>query len=119
MTTGPSEATQAYVVPGTIQAHDDGTTTVEAVSTPTQVRRPWKATIRTAFQTGLAFATLVPFVVTGVYTDADATPAIIGQVVVVAGTITRVMALPQVEKFLQDWVPWLAAAPAAISSKEG
>lgn len=77
----------------------------------TQVKRPIRATIRTVFQTVIAFATLVPFLVTGVYGNGGDIPAVVAQVVIVAGAITRVMALRQVEEFLQRFVPWLAADP--------
>jgi hypothetical protein len=80
---------------------------------PTQVRRPWRATVRTAFQGAVAIASLTPFVVTGIYGDAtdpaDYAPAV-AQVLAVSGAVTRVMALPQVEDFLRRFVPFLAAA---------
>lgn len=79
--------------------------------TPTQVRRPWRSTIRTTFQLVLALATLLPFIAAGVYVDAEAAPVAVGQVLAIAATITRVMAIPQVEAFLRQWMPWLAAAP--------
>lgn len=79
------------------------------MTTPTQVKRPWRATVRTVFQFVLALATLIPFIAGGVYHDADAAPAVVGQVLTAAAVFTRVMALPQVEDFLQSWFPWLAA----------
>lgn len=84
------------------------------MATPTQVKRPWRATVRTVFQFVLALATLLPFILTGVYSDADAAPAAVGQVLAVAATVTRVMALPQVEDFLQSWFPWLAAEDSEV-----
>lgn len=86
--------------------------TLPVLTQPTQVRRPWRSTIRTVFQGLVALASLVPFLITGVYNgDADY-PAVVVQVLAVSGTITRVMALPQVEDFLRRFAPWLAAAPA-------
>lgn len=79
---------------------------------PTQVRRPWRSTFRTVFQLVIALATLAPFVAGGIYDDVDQAPIIVTQVLTVAATITRVMAVPQVEAFLRRWAPWLAAAPA-------
>lgn len=79
---------------------------------PTQVRRPWRSTIRTVFQLVVALATLLPFVAAGVYQDPDTVPAAVAQVLAAAAAITRVMALPQVEAFLRRFAPWLAAAPA-------
>lgn len=120
-TAGPSEMATGYMTGDArvVGEKVTGAPLVEAdvVTLPTQVRRPWRATLRSLFQMALALATLIPFVVAGIYQDGDATPAVVAQVVVVAGIVTRVMALPQVEKFLQDWAPFLAAAPSAIPSK--
>lgn len=85
-----------------------GDTVLVAVE-PTQVRKPWRATARTVFQAALAIATLVPFVAAGVY-DTDNAPVIVTQVVVAAGTFSRVMALPQVNDFLARFLPFLSAA---------
>lgn len=86
-------------------------------TTPTQVKRPWRATVRTVFQFVVALASLLPFVVAGVYTDADAAPAVIGQVLAVAAAVTRVMAVPQVEDFLRRFAPFLAAEPPVHSAR--
>lgn len=79
--------------------------------TPTQVRRPWRTVARSIFQALVAIATLVPFVVSGIYEGEGDYPAAIAQVLVVSGAITRVMALPQVEAFLRQFLPFLSAAP--------
>lgn len=79
--------------------------------TPTQVRRPWRATVRTVFQALVALATLLPFIVSGVYQDSTAYPAVVVQVLAVSGALSRVMALPQVEAFLRLFLPFLSAAP--------
>lgn len=83
--------------------------------TPTQVRRPWRSTVRTAFQALIALATLAPLIVGGVYTSSASYPAVVVQVLAVAAAITRVMALPGVETFLRRFAPFLAAAPAPKS----
>ena len=67
---------------------------------PTQVEHPWKATARTVLQVLVALASLIPLVVAGVYQDANAIPAAVTQVLVVATAVTRVMAIPQVNDFL-------------------
>lgn len=84
---------------------------VRAVSTPTQMRRPWRSTARTVFQTLVALAALLPFIAAGVYDDPDSYPYAVGQVLAVAATVTRVMSLPKVEQFLRRFLPFLAAAP--------
>jgi hypothetical protein len=81
-----------------------------AVVVPTQMRRPWRATARTLFAAALALATLLPVIASGIYEDADAYPAVVAQVLAVAGIITRVMAMPGVETFLQSYLPFLSAA---------
>lgn len=86
--------------------------------TPTQVRRPWRSTARTIFQALVALATLLPFVLAGVYSSAADYPAVVVQLLAAAGVVTRVMALPQVEQFLRTFLPFLAAAPDPAKSTD-
>lgn len=74
--------------------------------TPTQVARPWRATVRTVFQGVVALAAILPVVLAGLPLGPAAAGAL-----AIAGTITRIMAIPQVEEFLQKFVPFLAAKP--------
>ena len=78
---------------------------------PTQVKRPWRATVRSIFQFAIGLASLLPLIATGVYTDLDQAPVVVGQVLAVSAAITRIMAIPQVEAFLREHglVSWLAA----------
>lgn len=73
---------------------------------PTQSRHPWRATARTIFQVGLALASLLPTIAIANGVD---TRAGVAQVLVVCALITRVMAMPAVNDFLRDFLPWLAA----------
>lgn len=76
---------------------------------PTQTRYPWRATTRTAFAVLVALATLIPLVV------ADAPMgALGGQLVVVAGVITRILAMPAVNDFITRYAGWLAPAPPKV-----
>lgn len=77
---------------------------------PTQTAHPWRATGRTIFAGSVAFLTLLPVVATTA--QIDTVPAV-AQVLVVTGAVTRVLALPGVEAFLETYLPWLAAKPAA------
>lgn len=78
----------------------------ELTNTPTQVKRPWRATFRTLVQGSIALATLLPYVLS----NADLNPTgKVAQVLAVLTVVTRVMADPKVEAFLQKYVPWLAA----------
>lgn len=81
------------------------------MSTPTQVRRPWRATARTVFAGIVAFAALLPFIVEASGLEPEVYPWL-GGILAVAAAVTRIMALPQVEAFLTRFVPWLAADPA-------
>ena len=72
---------------------------------PTQVRHPWRTTFRTGFQVVVAAASLLPLLLAGV----EISPGgMLAQVLAVAVGITRVMAMPEVSKFLERFVPWLA-----------
>jgi hypothetical protein len=82
-----------------------------AAAPATQVRRPWRSTVRTLFQLAVGLAPMLPLIVGASGLDETA-PAVAGALAI-SGAVTRVMALPQVEQFLQRFLPWLAAAPAA------
>lgn len=75
---------------------------------PTQSRHPWRATVRTVVQVGLALASLIPVV--AVAGGVDTTVGVV-QVVAVCAAVTRIMAMPVVNDFLRDFAPWLAAEP--------
>lgn len=77
---------------------------------PTQVKRPWRATFRTVFQGVVAAAAILPLVLS----TAGIPPVGIAAVIItVAGALTRIMALPAVEEFLEHYIPILAAKPKA------
>lgn len=76
----------------------------------TQVKRPWRTTVRSTFQLLVALAVILPFVVEATGLEPEVYPWLAG-VLGVAAAVTRVMALPQVEAFLRRFAPWLAAEP--------
>lgn len=75
---------------------------------PTQTRHPWRAVARTVFAAVVALASLLPYIAAEAHIDA--VPAV-GQVLAVAGAITRILAIPGVDKWLRDYLPFLAAEP--------
>lgn len=77
---------------------------------PTQLRHPTRTMIRTSFQTIVGLAALLPVLVTQTGMNADQFPWLLTALAVAAG-ITRVMANPTVEAFLQRSFPWLATRP--------
>jgi hypothetical protein len=82
--------------------------TQPTAAAPTQTRHPWRATARTVFAAAVAALTLVPTV--AVTAGIDTVPAV-AQAIAVTGAVTRVLALPGVERFLSTHLPWLAADP--------
>ncbi|MBQ1011811.1 hypothetical protein KBX53_12815 [Micromonospora sp. M51] len=83
---------------------------------PTQTRYPWRATLRTVAAAGLGALSLLP--VAAATAGVDTLPAV-AQAIVVAGAITRVLALPGVDAWLRQYVPWLAAAPNLLPQNRG
>ncbi|OIH81972.1 hypothetical protein BLJ79_21680 [Arthrobacter sp. UCD-GKA] len=81
------------------------------IALTTQSAHPWRAVIRTLLAAVIALAAMAPLIYSAI-TQADpegATGAAAGALAI-AGAITRVLALPVVETFLQRFVPWLAAS---------
>lgn len=71
---------------------------------PTQVEYPWRATVRTVFQAFVGFCALLPLI----FADVNPVGAV-GIALAVAGFVTRVMAIPAVNVWLETYLPWLAA----------
>jgi len=85
------------------------------VISPTQVRRPWRATLRTVFAGLVALATLAPEIFAGATLhDPSTATGLAAQALAVAGAVTRVLAIPGVEAFLREFAPFLAADPTAV-----
>lgn len=80
----------------------------------TIVSRPRRRTIRSAFQAFVAFAGIAPLIYTAATNDSpEAATGLVAVGIAVCAGVTRVMGLPAVEGFLQQWVPILAANPPA------
>lgn len=81
---------------------------------PTQVRRPWRATVRTVFQALVSLAALAPLLAVAVEEatgyDLDGIPFVVA-VLAFSAAVTRVMAIPAVERFLRRFIPFLATEP--------
>lgn len=78
------------------------------VPAPTQTKHPWRATVRTVVAGIVAAIPLLPFLVD--YLGIGAVPWVAATLVVL-GTVTRVLAVPAVNAWLTEYVPFLAAAP--------
>ena len=76
-----------------------------------------RRTIRTVLQGVLAFAVLAPLIVQQLGLDTDKLPWLAGALAVLAA-ITKVMNLPQVEQFLQRYLPGIASGVAVDGRHE-
>lgn len=75
----------------------------------TQTEYPWHAVVRTLFQAVVGFAAMWGVIVEALGVD-ETLPWVVASLAV-TGAITRVMAIPAVNTWLERFVPWLAAAP--------
>lgn len=75
---------------------------------PTQTRRPWRATLRTAAATAVAGLPLLPILARSLGID---TIPIVAAVLAGTAGITRFLADPRTEQFLRTHLPSLAADP--------
>ena len=75
---------------------------------PTQIRHPWRATLRTVIAAAVAGLTLLPEIASEAHIGT--VPTVV-QVVAASAAITRILAIPSVNTWLTTYAPWLAAAP--------
>lgn len=87
-----------------------GRHSIAAQSTSTQVRYPWRAAVRTALAAGLAALIAFPDIVR--LLRIEHLPGVAVTMAIAMG-VTRVMALPKVETWLDRFAPWLASEPPA------
>lgn len=78
---------------------------------------PWRATVRTVVQVVVALAALAPLVFAQAGVSAAEASGWAAVVLGVCATVTRVMAMPEVEGFLRVWLPWLAAHGPEVDAK--
>ena len=78
----------------------------------TQSKYPWRAVTRTVFAVVVSVAAMAPLVYqAATQHDPAAAGGWAGVSLGIAAAITRVLAAPAVNVFLQRFVPWLAADP--------
>lgn len=81
----------------------------------TQVRHPWRATARTVVQAALALSVAAPAIyAAATQHDPAAATGLAAGALAVTGAFARVMALPAVEEFIHDYIPFLAASPGDV-----
>lgn len=84
----------------------------------TATEYPWQAVIRTVFEALVGLAAMAPLIYSAA-TQGEPGQAVgwVGVALAISGAITRVMALPGVEAWLQRFLPFLAAAPGDMARK--
>ena len=81
----------------------------KALVPATQVRKPWRATVRTIFQAVVSAAAVAePVYEAATHQDAAAAGGYAALGLAIAAGITRVMTLPAVNQFLARFLPFLA-----------
>lgn len=74
---------------------------------PSQVRHPWRATVRTAFALIVALAASWGLIVEAAGIDTGI--PFIATSLTIAAAVTRIMALPAVDDLITRFLPFLAA----------
>jgi len=77
-------------------------------TTVTQTAHPWRATVRTVFAALVGALLVLPIVVSQL--GVGGVPWVASAVAVI-GAITRVLAMPAVNEWITEYVPWLAPTP--------
>lgn len=85
---------------------------------PTQVKRPWRATARTAFQGLVGAASMAaPVYEAATHQDAAAATGYAATGLAICAGVARVMAMPGVNDWLARFLPFLAAEPKTIPGR--
>ena len=80
----------------------------------TQSAHPWRATARTVFAALVALAAMAGPVYTAATNQSpEAASGWAALGLAIAGAVTRILALPQVDQWLHKFAPWLATGAAA------
>jgi len=82
---------------------------------PSQVRRPWRTTVRTVLAATAGLVPLLPDIAREL--GVDTIPAVASVLAIVAAS-TRIFAIPEVDAWMDRWFPWLAADPMTIPEME-
>lgn len=76
----------------------------------TQSQHPWRATVRTILAVIVALSAMAPSIYSAATQGSpEAATGAAALALGIAAAVTRIMALPMVEEFLQRFLPWLAA----------
>ena len=82
---------------------------------PTQTRHPWRATLRTTIAAAISILPALPEIARITGTD---TLPIVASVLAIAAMITRVLAIPEVDRLVDRYLPGLSADMGYIENRE-
>ncbi|CAM4367620.1 MULTISPECIES: hypothetical protein [Corynebacterium] len=74
--------------------------------TASQNRRPWQAVLRTSLACLIGLLPILPTIAETLHIE---TVPVVASTLAVTAAVTRVLALQQVEDWLRQFAPWLAA----------
>lgn len=87
----------------------------ELEETPTQGRHPWKATART---TAAALIALLPALPEIADTLHISTVPLVASILSITALVTRVLAIPEVDKWIDRYLPALSADTGYMENKD-
>jgi len=89
--------------------------TLELNQAPTQARHPWRATARTAVAALIALLPALPEIAKTL--EISTIPAV-ASILAITSLVTRVMAIPEVDKWVDRYMPSLSADNGYIENKD-
>lgn len=89
--------------------------TLELIQTPTQARHPWRATGRT---TAAALIALLPALPEIAKTLEISTIPTVASILAVTALVTRILAIPEVDKWIDRYAPALSADNGYLENKD-
>ena len=88
--------------------------TVELEETPTQARHPWRATARTTIAALIALLPALPEIAQELHIS---TFPLVASILSITALITRVLAIPEVDRWIDRYAPSLSADEGYIENK--
>lgn len=81
---------------------------VESVAKPSQIRRPWRATARTVAAAAVALMPALPSIAEAAGIE---TVPFVASILTTTALITRILAIPEVDDWMDQYLPGLSADP--------
>lgn len=91
------------------------TEVIELVQTPTQARHPWRATARTTAAALIALLPALPEIANSLEIS---TVPMVASILAITALVTRVLAIPEVDKWVDRYAPALSADTGYLENKE-